>query len=94
MTSDPTAPRTKALAEIERAERLYYIAFAAAAALEAVVLAVLLFAADLSNRTDVLLLAGFVGSYTIIVLAIAALGAHMSRIGSRLLRAIELVSMK
>jgi hypothetical protein len=33
---------------------------------------------------------GFVGSYSIAVLAIVALAAHVSRIGQRILRAIEL----
>ena len=91
MTTDA---RTKALDQIERAERRYQLAFWAACALEAAVLAVLLFSADMSNRTHVLLLAGFVGSYSIIVLAIAALGAHVTRVNARLLLAIDLIAVK
>ena len=86
--------RAKALDEIERAERRYQLAFWGACALEAVVLAILLFAVDMSNRTQVLLLAGFVGSYSIVVLAIAALGAHVTRVNARLLRAIDLISAR
>jgi hypothetical protein len=59
---------------------------------EVAVLAALLFATDVSNRTHLLLLVGFVGSYSIVVLAIVALGAHVSRIGQRVLRALDLAN--
>lgn len=81
--------RLGALAAIERSEKLYRLAFAGACAVEALLLGGLLFVADLSDRSHVLLLIGFVGSYSISALAIAALGAHVSQLAQRVLRAIE-----
>jgi hypothetical protein len=89
MTMQVEQARTAALADIERTERHYKLAFFGAVVTEAVLIGVLVYAADLSNRTHLLLLAGFLGSYSIVVLAIVALGAHVSRVGQRVLRAIE-----
>jgi hypothetical protein len=44
---------------------------------------------DRQNTTHWLLLIGFVGSYSIVIMAIVALGAHVSRVGQRILRALE-----
>jgi hypothetical protein len=74
--------------EIERTERHYKMAFFAAVAFEAALLGALLLLTNVQDRTQLLLLAGFVGSYTIIVLALVALGVHVSRVGQRIVRAI------
>jgi hypothetical protein len=83
--------RRKTLDQIDRSERLYRSAFAFACAAEVLVLGALLWAIDISNRTHVILLIGFVGSYSVILLAMVVLGAHVNRVGQRVLRAIELV---
>jgi hypothetical protein len=82
--------RARALHDVERAERLYKAAFFGAVAVEAVLLVSLLLLLDFQNATHKLLAIGFVGSYSIVVLAIVALGAHVSRLAQRILRAIEL----
>ena len=71
---------------------MYMRAFLLAAAAEVMVLAALLWAAETTTRTHLLLLIGFVGSYSIVVLAIVALGSHVSRIGQQILRAIDLAA--
>jgi hypothetical protein len=48
-------------------------------------------AAPLHERTHLLIFVGTVGSYTIIVLGLAALGAPVSRVGQRIVRAVNLV---
>jgi hypothetical protein len=89
MTEPADRARFGALAAIERTERMYRLAFAGACVVEALLLGGLLLLADLRDRSHVLLLLGFVGTYSICVLAIAALGAHGSRLAQRVLRAIE-----
>lgn len=81
--------RNDVLARIERTERNYKLAFFGAAALEAVFLMTFLFAADLSNRTHVLLLLGTVMTYSILALGLVALGAHVNRATLRVLQAID-----
>ena len=77
-----------ALQHIERAERLYRLAFAAACLVEALLLGGLLLVMDVKDRTHLMMLIGFVGGYSICVLAIAALGAHVSQMTQKVLRAI------
>ena len=48
-----------------------------------------LFLADLHNRTHVLLLIGTVMTYSILVLGLVALGAHVNRAVLRVLQAID-----
>ena len=88
MNTTESAARLKAMKEIERAERHYKLAFFSAVAFEAALLAGMLLLMDPKDRTHVLLLLGFVGSYTIVVLALFALGAHVNRVGQRILRAL------
>jgi hypothetical protein len=85
------AVRGEALARIERGERNFKLAFFAAVVFEGLFLAAFLLAADLSNRTHLLLLIATVGGYTIVVLGLVALGAHVSRGLARVLRAVELL---
>jgi len=48
-----------------------------------------LFAADFSNKTHMLLLIGLTMSYTIVILGLVALGAHVNRSTLRILQAID-----
>ena len=85
------AVRGEALARVERGERNFKLAFFAAVVFEGLFLAAFLLAADLSNRTHLLLLIATVGGYTIVVLGLVALGAHVSRGLARVLRAVEML---
>jgi hypothetical protein len=86
------AVRSEALARINRSERNFKLAFFAAVAVEALFLVTFLLAADLSNRMHLLLLIATVGSYSIVLLGLVALGAHMNRGVLRILKAIELLN--
>ena len=89
---DLNAVRAEALARVERGERNFKLAFFGGLAFEALFLAVFLLAADFSNRTHVLLLVATVGGYTVVVLGLVALGAHVNRVGERVLMAVELLA--
>jgi hypothetical protein len=84
--------RTAAIDRIERSARNYRLAFLGAVMFEGVFLAAFLFAADLHNRLHVLLLMATVGSYTLIVLGLVALGAYLDRGTLRVLKAVELLA--
>ena len=84
----PSDAQARAMQEIERTERQYKMAFFAAVGIEAALLGALLLLTNIEDRTQLLLLVGFVGSYTIVVLALVALGVHVSRVGQRIVRAI------
>jgi len=81
--------RSEVLARINRSERNFKLAFLAAAALEALFLVSFLLVADLSNRMHLLLLIATVGSYSIVVLGLVAIGVHINRSVLRVLKAIE-----
>ncbi len=83
--------RSGVLARIDRSERNFKLAFFAAAAAEVLFLVTFLLLADLSNRMHVLLLIATVGSYSIIVLGLVALGTNINRGILRVLKAIELL---
>ena len=85
------AVRGEALKRIERGERNFKLAFFAAVAFEGLFLAAFLLAADLTNRTHLLLLISTVGGYTVVVLGLVALGAHVSRGFARVLKAVSLL---
>jgi hypothetical protein len=85
------AVRGDALARIERGERNFKLAFFTAVAFEALFLVAFLLAADFSDRTHLLLLISTVGGYTVVVLGLFALGAHVSRGVARVLKAVELL---
>ena len=88
---DLDAVRAAALARIDRSERNFKIAFLAAAIVESAFIVSFLLLADLSNRLHVLLLISTVSCYTIVVLGLVALGAHINRGIARVLKAVELV---
>jgi hypothetical protein len=83
------AVRANVMQRIDRAERNYRFAFFGAVALEGVFLITFLLLADLHNRTHVLLLLATVMSYSVIVLGLVALGAHINRGFLRVLQAID-----
>jgi hypothetical protein len=92
MTDAPHNPTGDALERIDRAERRYKLAFAAAVGIEALMLPAYLALADLSNRTHVLLLIATVATYTILALGLVALGAHVNKNTLRILRAVQLAA--
>ena len=83
--------RSEVLARIGRSERNFKLAFLAAVAVEGLFLVTFLMTADLSNRLHLLLLIATVGSYSIVVLGLVALGMHINRGFLRVLKAIELL---
>ena len=83
--------RGKALDRIDRSQRNYRLAFAAAAILETLFVVGFLLLADLHNRTHLLLLIATMATYMILVAALFALGAHVSRNTQTVLKAVELL---
>ena len=81
--------RTAALIRINRSERNFKLAFLAAALVEMLFVVSFLLLADLSNRVHLLLLISTVSCYSIVVLGLFALGAHINRSALRVLTAIE-----
>ena len=90
MSANLDEVRSNALAQIHRSERNFKLAFLGAAVVEASFIAAFLLTADLSNRTHLLLLIATVSSYSIVVLGLAALGAHLNRGVLRILKAVEM----
>ena len=86
--------RGKVLASIERSERNFKLMFVIAAVWEAVFLLAFIIAADFTNRLHLLLLIATVGSYSLVVIGLMALGAHVNRGVLRILKAIELLKFK
>lgn len=84
--------RGRALARIERSERNFKLVLLLAAIWELAFLGAFVLAADFHNRMHVLLLLATIGSYTMIVLGLFALGAHVDRGILRVLKALELAS--
>ena len=84
------AVRSGVLAQIERNERNFRLAFLGAVVWEALFIVAFILVADFSNRLHLLLLIATIGSYSIVVLGLVALGAHMNRGVLRVLKAIEL----
>jgi hypothetical protein len=82
--------RSNALAQIKRSERNFKLAFLAAALVEVSFLVAFLLAADLSNRTHLLLLITTVSSYSIVLFGLVALGEHLNRGVLRILKAVEM----
>jgi hypothetical protein len=88
---DLDSVRAAALARIDRSERNFKLAFLGAVIVESAFVVSFLFLADLSNRVHVLLLIATVSCYSIVVLGLVALGAHINRGIARVLKAVELL---
>ena len=84
-TTDLDSIRTGVLARMERHARNVRLAIGAGVALELLLIATAAMKLEFSNRFEVLVFAFFVLNYTIVVLGLAALGAHVSRVGDRIL---------
>lgn len=85
------AIRVAALERIDRSERNFKLAFFGAFVVEAAFVVSFVLLADLSNRLHLLLLISTVSCYSIVVLGLIALGAHINRGIARMLKAVELL---
>lgn len=83
--------RAAALARVDRTERNFKLAFFGGALVEVSFILSFILLADLSNRLHLLLLISTVSCYSIVVLGLFALGAHINRGVARVLKAVELV---
>ena len=83
--------RAAALAHIDRSERNFKLAFFGAGVVETLFIVTFFLLADLSNRMHLLLLISTVSCYSIVVLGLMALGAHINRGVARVLKAVELL---
>lgn len=88
-STDLDAIRGGVLDRLERHARNTRLALVGAAALEALLIAIAIVKLDFSNRFEVVVFMLFVLMYSIIGLGLMALGAHVSRIGDRVLAALE-----
>lgn len=84
--------RGNVLQRIERNERNFKLALVGAAAWELLLLAALLLGMERGNRLHVLLLIATVGSYTVMVLGLIALGMYLNGSNLRVLKALELLN--
>ena len=89
-TLDLDSVRAAALARIDRSERNFKLAFFGAAIVETAFVVSFLMLADFSNRLHLLLLISTVSCYSIVVLGLVALGAHINRGIARLLKGLEI----
>lgn len=83
--------RSEVLTRINRSERNFKLAFFAAVAFEALFLVTFILLMERHNRMHLLLLIATVGSYSVVVLGLVALGAYVNRGVLRVLKAIELL---
>ena len=77
------------LARMESDAQRVRMAVIAAALIEGLLLVIALLKVDWKNDTQVLMFIFSVLGYTIVVLGLAALGAHMSRVGARVVAALD-----
>ncbi len=77
------------LARMDRDAQRVRLAVYAAAGVEGLLLVVALLLIDWRNETQVLLFVLSILGYTIVALGLAALGAHVSRVGARVVAALE-----
>ena len=80
---------TGVLDRMESHARTRRLAIIGAGMTEGLLLVIALLTLDWENRTHVLLLIFAVLGYTIIVLGLIALGAHVSRVGARVVAALD-----
>jgi hypothetical protein len=89
--ADLNRVRSAALHRIERSERNFKLILCAAALLEALFLLTLILMMDRGNKLHLFLFVTTFGSYTLIVMGLIVLGAHVTRNTQRILKAIELL---
>ena len=78
-----------ALAQMDRHAQRMKLAIGGAVAVEGLLLAFALWRIDWSDRIHVLLFVFAVLGYTTVALGLAALGAHVSRVGARIVAALD-----
>ena len=83
--------RAAALARVDRSERNFKLAFIGAGFVEVAFIVSFILMADLSNRLHLLILISTVSCYSIVVLGLFALGAHVNRGIARVLKAVDLL---
>jgi Kef-type K+ transport system membrane component KefB len=77
------------LDRMDRHARRVHLAILAAAMVEGLLMVIALLKVDWKNQTQVLLFLFAVLGYTIVALGMVALGAHVSRVGARVVAALE-----
>ncbi len=77
------------LARMDRYAQRVRLAVLAAVMIEGLLLVIALLKVDWSNDTQILLFIFSVLGYTIVALGLAALGAHVSRVGARVVAALD-----
>jgi hypothetical protein len=77
------------LDQMEQHARRMKLAVVGAAAVEGLLMVVALLAVNWNDRTHVLLFIFSVLGYTIVALGLVALGAHVSRVGGRVVAALD-----
>ena len=91
MSLNLDAVRSSVLDRIEKSERNFKLALFGGALFECLFLLTFVVAADFHVRLQLLLFLSTVGSYTIVLLGLVALGAYVNRGNLRLLKAVELL---
>lgn len=81
--------REGVLRRIERQAAAVRLAMFGAAAIESLMLMLALWLIDWRNRTHILLLVFSVLGYTIVLLGLVALGAHVSRASNRIIAVLD-----
>ena len=81
--------RGHVLDRLERHARNVRYAIFGAAAIEAALIAFALLKVNFSDRFEVVVFVLFLLTYTVVCLGLLALGSHMSRIGDRVLAALQ-----
>ena len=88
------AIREGVVRRMEQQARTVRIAVLGAAGIEALMLGIAINLIDWKDRTHVLLLVFSVLGYTIVLLGLAALGAHVSRASNRIVAVLETMAAK
>ncbi len=94
MAIETNRARTQALHDIDKFAKYFKLAIVGGCAIEVVLLSSLLWLMDFHNPTHLMLVIGFVGSYSIVVMALVALGVHVSRVAQGIVKALEVASGK
>jgi hypothetical protein len=81
--------RQGVLDRVERHDRMLKLSIGGAVLVEALMLAVALMQIDFSVRFERAIFILFVLSYTVLLLGMVALGAHVSKVGDRLLAVLD-----
>lgn len=87
--SNQHSPVSSVLAQMDRHAQRVRLTAIGAAMMEGLLMVVALLKIDWKNDTHVLMFIFAVLGYTIIALGLAALGAHVSRVGARVVAALD-----